>query len=156
MNWFKSNWKSILLVLSLAFNLLIIGMVASHGFMERRSPGRIQATSWTQLLPRGFFVQLDDDRRKMLLKDLKLHHGKFREGRGELRARANAIADALEAEPHDAARLLAAIAQFSDEGKKLMDEGSAVAAGVIADLTAGERKILAAEIRRRAGGPSRP
>lgn len=155
MNWLKANWKSVLLVTSLAANLLVAGMVVSHSVVDRRGPGRIQATSWSQLLPRGFFMQLEDDRRKTLLKDLKVHHGQFREGRSQLRARATAVADALEAEPYDATRLTTAITQFGDEGKRLMDEGSEVALGIITKLSAAERKILANEIRRRAGGPGR-
>ena len=155
MNWLKANWKSTLLVASLGLNLVIIGMVVSHGFMDKRGPGRIQATSWSQLLPRGFFMQLEDDRRRALLDDLKVHNSNFRKGRGELRNRAAAVADALEAEPYDATRLAAAITQFGDEGKRLMDEGSTVAVGIISKLTPEERKILAAEIRQRAGGPGK-
>ena len=155
MNWLKANWKSVLLVASLAFNLVIIGMVASHGFMDKRGPGRIQATSWSQLLPRGFFMQLDSDRRRLLLQDLKVHNTNFRKGRGELRNHAAAVADALEAEPYEAARVQAAITQFGDEGKRLMDEGSGIALGVIAKLSAEERQILAGEIRQRAGGPGK-
>lgn len=155
MNWLKANWKSTLLVISLGLNLVIIGMVVSHGFMEKRGPGRIQATSWSQLLPRGFFVQLEEDRRRALLGDLKLHNNHFRKGRGQVRQQAAAVADALEAEPYDAARVAAAITQFGDEGKRLMDEGSEVALGVIGKLTPEERKILAAEIRKRAGGPGK-
>lgn len=152
MNWLRANWKSTLLVISLGLNLVIIGMVVSHGFMEKRGPGRIQATSWSQLLPRGFFMQLEDDRRRALLDDLKVHNRNFRDGRGQLRELATAVADALEAEPYDAERVAAAITQFGDEGKRLMDEGSEVALGVIGKLSAEERKILAAEIRKRAGG----
>ena len=152
MNWLKANWKSTLLVASLACNLVIIGMVVSHGFMDEREPGRIQATSWSQLLPRGFFVKIEDHRRGALLDDLKVHNGNFRKGRGELRNRAAAVAAALEAEPYDAMRVEAAITQFGDEGKRLMDEGSNVALGVIGKLTPDERKILAGEIRKRAGG----
>jgi uncharacterized membrane protein len=154
-NWLKANWKSTLLVMSLAINLLVIGMVVAHGFMEKRGPGRIQATSWSQLLPRGFFMQLEDDRRQTLLDELKAHNSNFRKGRGELRNRAAAVAAALEAEPYDATLMAVAITQFGDEGKRLMDEGSAVALGVIGKLTPEERKILAAEIRKRAGGPGK-
>lgn len=155
MNWLKANWKSTLLVISLGLNLVIIGMVVSHGFMEKRGPGRIQATSWSQLLPRGFFVQLEADRRRALLGDLKAHNNHFRKGRGQVRQQAAAVAAALEAEPYDPARVAAAITQFGDEGKRLMDEGSEVALGVIGKLTPEERKILAEEIRKRAGGPGK-
>jgi uncharacterized membrane protein len=155
MNWLKANWKATLLVISLGFNLLVLGMVGSQAFFEKRGPGRIQATSWSQLLPRGFFMQLDDDRRRTLLDGLKSHNSHFRKGRGELRNRAAAVADALEAEPYDPARLQTAITQFGDEGKGLMDDGSQAALGIIAKLTPAERKILADEIRKRSGGPGK-
>ena len=153
MNWLKANWKSALLVSSLALNLLVAGMILSHSMMQfRGNPGRIQATSWSQLLPRGFFVQLDNERRHALLGSFKAQHTKFREGRSLLRARAAAVADALEADPYDLARVQTAVAQFGDAGKGIIDEGSNGVNGVIAKLSADERKILAAEIRRRAGG----
>lgn len=152
MNWLRVNWKNILLVASLAGNLLIIGMVGAHSFLDRPGHGgRIQAAGWSPLLPRGFFMELPRERRLELTQGLKSHANLFREGRGSVRRNAVLVADALIADPFDAAGLRAAVDGFSGEGKRMIDEGSRVALAMMEKLSPDERRLLAEAIRRRAG-----
>ncbi len=149
MSWLRLHAKSLLLVASLALNLFVLGMVVSHAVMER-GPTRISAAGWSQLLPRGFFMDLPPERRRALLDSLKSQSAIFRDGRASLRTHAAQLADALIAEPYDETRIRQALEAFSTEGKSLNEEGSRVALNVIQQLSEGERKQLAEHIQRRA------
>ena len=63
-------------------------------------------------MPRNFLRSLDGDRRREIIGMVRNHRLAIREGREELKAKALAIADALAAEPYDAAALTAAVDEF--------------------------------------------
>ena len=148
MNWFKTNWKSVLLVLSLSLNVLIFAGMATHALRDGHRP-RIQATAWSQLLPRDFFVDLPETRRKQLLGSLRDYSGVFRDGRAGLRQNAAQVADALEADPFDPEKLDQALREFSKRGGDLISEGSQAAQDIFNSLSPDERKQLAKSIRKR-------
>ncbi len=142
-------WFNILLVTSLALNLFVVGVIAADRYSKRV---REQAfgPQLTQLMPRNFLRSLDGDRRREIIGLVRNHRLAIREGREDLKARALAIADALAAEPYDAAALTAAVDEFGRTTNRMVDQGLGIAAEVLGDLTQGERVALAAAIRSRA------
>jgi uncharacterized membrane protein len=143
------SWLNILLVVSLALNLFVLGAIAADRFGSRQ---REQAfgPQLTQLMPRKFLRSLDGDRRREIVGLVRNHRLAVREGREELKAKALAIADALDADPYDATALTAAVGDFGKTSNGMVDQGLGIAAEVLRDLTPGERVALALAIRDRA------
>jgi uncharacterized membrane protein len=143
------SWLHILLVLSLAANLFVIGAIAADRFASRT---RDQAfgPQVTQLMPRKFLRSLDGDRRREIIAQVRNQRLALRAGREELKAKALAIADVLSADPYDAAALSIAVEDFGRASNKMVDQGLGIASEVLRDLTAGERLALAEAIRDRA------
>jgi hypothetical protein len=143
------TWLDILLVVSLALNLFVIGAVAAD-----RLAGRAREQAFgpqlTQLMPRKFLRSLDGDRRREIIGLVRNHRLAIRAGREELKAKALAIANALSADPYDAQALTAAVDDFGTASTRMVDQGLDIAAEVLRDLTEGERLALAAAIRNRA------
>lgn len=150
MTWLKTNWKSVLLVASLAGNVVVAGAMITHALHGPAGRERIQAAAWSQLLPRNFFMDLGGERRAELMAGMQGYRDVFRDGRTRLRAQAAAVADALAAEPFDPAKLDAALAGFAAEGRGLMDGATQAARTILEKLTPDERKALAEAIRQRA------
>jgi uncharacterized membrane protein len=147
------SWWSVLLVASLALNMLIGGAVAARYLFPERVD-RMSGLNFAQLLPRRFFGDLSRERRRELVDILKTHRDGIRGGREAMRAATLKIADALEAEPYDAMAAEAAIKGFSDTGSGIVADGAKAALDVLARLTPEERKLLAQRLRER-GGPRR-
>lgn len=147
----RSRWWSILLVASLALNLLFAGAIAARWFTQERVE-RLTGGSYTQLLPRRFLADLPRERRQDILAMLGAHRKAFRDGRTELRNAAVAIAAALEAEPYNADAAAKALDDFNAVASGLVTKGSDVARQVLATLSPEERKKLAQRIRERARG----
>ena len=150
MSWIKRNWKSVLLVASLAGNVVVAGAMITHALHGPPGRERMQLAAWSQLLPRNFFMELPGARRAELMGSLQGYREVFRDGRTRLRSQAARVADALAAEPFDAASLDAALESFGGEGRGLMDAGTRAARTILEQLNPEERKALAEAIRRRA------
>lgn len=144
-----SRWWSVVLVLSLALNLLIAAAAAAR-FYFPPPPDRFMGSSYTQLVPRRFLSDLDQPRREELLSVFRQYRDEVRTSRKEARAAATRLADALEAEPYDAARVESAVADFARTGSDLINHGSKVALDFVARLSAEERRRLAHRLRERA------
>lgn len=142
------SWWGLLLVASLALNLLVGGAIAAHFLFPERLE-RMAGLNFAQLLPRRFFGDLSRERRKELLNVLKSYRDGFKDGREEMQTAALAIADALDAEPYDAVKTEAAVKSFADVGGGLIADGAKVANDVLARLTPEERKLLAQRLRER-------
>ncbi len=145
----RASWLNILLVTSLALNLFVLGVIAADR-LNRRVREQAFGPQLTQLMPLKFLRGLDGDRRREIVGLVRNHRLAIREGREELKTRALAIADALAAEPYDAAALTAAVDEFGRASNRMVDQGLGIAAEVLGDLTQGERVALAAAIRNRA------
>ena len=142
-----SGW-SLLLIASLALNMLVGGAVAARFFSPERVE-RMEGLSFAQLLPRRFFGDLTRARRKEMLEILKAYRDGFKDGRAEMQAATLVIANALEAEPYDAAKTETAVRSFGAIGGKLVADGADVAVDVLGRLTPEERKSLALRLRER-------
>ena len=148
------SWGRLLLVASLALNLLVGGAIAARfAFPDRM--GRMEGLSFAQLLPRRFFGDLTRERRKELLAVLKTYRDGFKGGRDGMEQASLVIADALEAEPYDPAATQAAVNGFAAIGGTLINDGAKVAMDVLAKLSPEERKLLAQRLRERGHGRKR-
>ncbi len=148
------SWWQVLLVVSLALNLLVAAAAATRFFYHPRSE-RMIGMSYLHLVPRKFFADLERPRREELVAHVKEHRDRFREGQRKSKAMAESLADALDAEPYDEARLRAALDQFSANGVDQIGLGARAAQDFIQHLTPEERILLAKRIRERATGGKR-
>jgi uncharacterized membrane protein len=140
-------WFTILLVASLALNLLVGGAIAARFVFPERIE-RLMGIE-AQLVPRRFLADLSRERRKELLAVIKSYRASFKDGREQLRTAASGLADALAAEPYDAAKTLAAINTVEQAGQGMIAQGSKLAVDVIGGLQPDERKALAQRLRER-------
>ena len=148
------NWLKIVLVASLALNLLFIGGGIARFFVHG-PPERMSGISQMQLIPRKFFSDVSGSRKTELLKVFKDFGQEFREGRRAARVEVVNLAAALEAEPYDAAKVKAVIDSFSQRSAQLVATGGQAAFTLIEKLTPEERKLLARHIRQREEGGRR-
>jgi len=146
----------IVLIVSLALNLLAVGAVIAHLIMGPPPPERIEGYSSLQILPRAFVSDLKGERRTVIVDILRKFRGEFRARRAEMRANTEKIAAALEAEPYDPEAVEHAIDQFSATGRLMIDGGVLTVKSVIEVLTPDERKLLAKSIRERDERRRRP
>lgn len=144
----RMNWLKAALVASLAVNLLFVGAVAARWYAGH-GPERYARLTQTQLIPRQFFRDLDRDRRMELLSVFRASDRQVRDGRRAVKAQVLALADALEAEPYDAARARAAVAAFTARSEDLFATGSTSALTLLGMLTPEERKLMAQHLRAR-------
>ena len=145
----RSPWWTALLVLSLMANLVVGGAAIGArmkgggwqmGLMENRA----------QLLPRKFFAELPRDRRRELMDIFKSKKDQFAQSREAADAVTLKFADLLEQPDFDQIKIKAVIDDFTSGTASFATQGEAVILDIVAKLTPGERKDLAADIRERA------
>jgi hypothetical protein len=142
----RRRWLGILLVASVAFNLVIVGAAVSGQFW---SEDRERRGYSADLLPRSFFKELDEERRNELAAVFRARKPEFREERGAMRDAATALADALEREPFDPQLAKSAITDHAGRSHQLIDLVATVAEDLVEDLMPEERRALAQAIRHR-------
>ena len=145
----RSKWWSVLLVGSLALNLLVGGAMLARG-LTRESPERLMGTSYAQLIPRGFFKEIPRERRREILDILKKYRKDFRADRDAAEEVSARLGEALGAEPYSVESVNAVVAEFAAKSRDLAARGGAAAVEIIATLTPEERRVLAESIRQRA------
>lgn len=148
------TWWHVLLIVSLALNLLVAAAAATRFFIHPPSE-RMVGMSYLQLVPRKFFADLDRPRREELLAQVRGYRDRFREGQQKSKAVAESLADALDAAPYDEARVGAVLDQFTGNGVDQIGLGAKAALDFIARLSPEERVLLAQRIRERAKGGKR-
>jgi uncharacterized membrane protein len=144
-----SRWWSILLIASLAINLLIGGAVATR-FFFRPPPERFVGASYAQLVPRRFLGDLDRARRLELLSVLKQYRKDFSDNRKAAMLASAQLADALEAVPYDQKKVDVAVQGYSATGNQMVASGATAALDFISRLSPDERKMMAQRLRERA------
>ncbi len=144
----RTGWLKAALVVSLAFNLFVIGAIGAHHWWHEghRHYGRISGPGFAQLLPRPFFAELTDKRRDELRALMHAHRQEFGDARKQMRLAARDIAGALVAEPFDQALFDKALKAFVATGHSFIDLGVGVAGDVVAQLTPDERKKLGGQL----------
>ncbi len=142
----RSRWWTGLLGLSLMVNLLVGGAIIGKTFHGWRGENMGRA-SFVQLVPRKFMMDLPNERRRELMKNLRDDHEEMKGLRAGFQATALKLADALDVENYDAAAVKAVINNFTTGSESLAGRGGAAVEDLISKLTPAERKQLAAAIR---------
>ena len=152
----RINWLVVALVTSLALNLLVVGAGVARWYVGF-GPERYARLTQSQLIPRYFFRDLDRSRRIELFSVFKARDKDIRDGRKAVKAQVIELADALDAEPYDPARVKAAVEGFTTKSEALFTTGSDAALALIGELTPDERKLMAKHLRDREDrGPGKP
>ncbi len=149
-----SRWWTVLLIVSLAFNVLIGAATATRFFVKERTE-RVTGAGYIQMVPRKFLADLPRERRRELLAVFREFRDEFRDGRNAARESAAKLAGALEAEPYDAAAVKAVADEFARSGTGMIAHGVEATMQFVARLTPEERKQLALRIRERAAAGRR-
>lgn len=143
------SWLWVVLIASLAINLAIVAAVVAHNAAGPHRHRSITGPGFSQILPRAFFRELDEDRRKELVGELREHRKGFRELRKQLRQSARDVAAALRAEPYDQAAVATALQVYEATAQSMVVRGQGIAGNFFKSLTPEERKQIAIEIERK-------
>ncbi len=132
-------WMRVLLVASLALNLLVVGTVAGV-WMKRPDDRRAMARDAASALYLG---ALDPADRRALLSDIRSAAPPLRDRRQEMRAEVAATLAALRAEPFDADALAERIATQRGRGAERAKMGDRLLVERLARMTPAERRAYA-------------
>lgn len=134
-----AGWVKVVLALSLALNLAILGMMGGaflrDGPRERGMPRDLSFGPFNEALSR-------EDRRALRSAFME-RAGEFRTGRAAAQAEFRALLSALRAEPFDDAALKAALAAIERRNADRLTIGRELIEGRIFALTAEERRAFA-------------
>ena len=144
----RFTWLKAALIASLALNLLFIGGGIARWYVGF-GPERYARLTQSQLIPRYFFRDLDRARRLELFAAFKARDKEIKAERQAVKAQVIALADALDAEPFDPARVKATVEGFTARSEALFVTGSDAALALIDQLTPDERKLMAKHLRAR-------
>jgi uncharacterized membrane protein len=145
----KSRWWSALLGLSLMVNLLIGGIVLG-GVLGGARMDRLMGASYTQLIPRSFFHDLSEERRKQLMQIVRDNRDDLKTLRDASEASSVKLAEVLERDAFNIEDVKSTVATFATGTESLAAHGGSVVVQIVQLLTPEERKSLAAAIRQRA------
>jgi uncharacterized membrane protein len=97
------RWVKVALVVSLAFNLLVAGLVVGAAVRHDHDDGRMRERAEVprEFMRSPFLGALDGEDRRAVGRDLMREGGSLRENRAELRARFERLLAAIRAEPFD-------------------------------------------------------
>lgn len=140
-----SRWWNILFGLSLAANLVVVGIVAGHRFAE----GPPARSVFMQLLPHQFFWELPRDRRQELMQMMRANMGDMEKLRETMMTAGQRLAEALERQPYDPEQMKQALSDVVSSSQSVMARGSEGVSELIGKLTPEERLLLAKAIRER-------
>jgi Spy/CpxP family protein refolding chaperone len=143
------SWLWVVLIASLAINLAIVAAIVAHNAAGPHRHRSITGPGFTQILPRAFFRELDSDRRKQLVGELREHRKGFRKLRKQLRTKARDVAAALRAQPYEEEAVAKALQAYEAEAQSMVVRGREIAGNFFKRLTPEERKLIANEIERK-------
>lgn len=133
------RWKSMLLIASLALNLLIVGMMAAvgirHGFQPPRGASQATVVSFARTLPA--------ERKREIWDSVRTERRALRPYWRELRQARHAVREALIAEPLDIERYRKAHDNLLDAEVKVRKAAHSLYELVATRLTADERRAFA-------------
>lgn len=140
----RIRWGRWVLVASLAFNVLIVGFVASRAYQFAGKHWR-DGSAVVQVAKQGrkFVKDLPRERRRELFKMIKSRRGEFKLDDAEVKSAVTALAEAIRQSPYDPARTEEALMMVQQQAETLLSRGRAVTMDVIAELSEEERSKLA-------------
>lgn len=139
----RRNWTKIALIVSLALNLGVAGLVG--GAVLRHGPERHMKSDRdiSALGLRLYYRALGDDQQVALKAALADQRGSFRAGRETLRAHLSDLAAALVAEPYDAAAVSSVLQIQGDRVSGNIALGHRLLAERINAMSAADRAAMA-------------
>lgn len=142
------RWATVLLVFSLALNLLIVGMVA--GWMLSPGGPRGERSDLRQargLLGEPFVRALPQEDRRALLADALRNRDQLRENRQALARRLGDFLDALEAEEFDEATIRGLLSEQRGAAIRRQEIGEALLIERLSAMSRDERRAYAERLR---------
>jgi uncharacterized membrane protein len=149
-NWLptlRSRWWTLLLGVSLMLNLMIGGII--FGDRLAGGPDRLMGASYVQLIPRSFFRELSQERRKQLMQIIHDSREDLRGLRAQFEGTGLKLADVLQSETYSDSALRQTVSEFTTGTESLAARGGDVVVKIVSQLTPEERKLLAEAIRKR-------
>lgn len=137
-----------LLAVSLVFNMLIVGIVA--GFLLANSGdrgGRLDGPT-RSLVGTPFIRALEPEDRRALALEIRRDDARLRENRSALRARFEALLDALNADPFDPEAVRAILREQRDIALRRQNIGEALLVDQLQKLSPDERAAYADRLAR--------
>jgi uncharacterized membrane protein len=143
------RWMKIALVVSVALNLAVAGLVLGAWLGDGPHKGMPRDLSFGP-----FSDALSDADRRALRKDLMGRAGEFRSSREAARAEFVALLDALRADPFDPAAMTAALTAIETRNAERLDLGRSLIEARLIAMSAAERKAFADRLEKglRRGG----
>lgn len=142
------RWMGPALAVSLALNLLVAGAVAG-AWMSGHRQDEVRRVAVDRMIGRTPFVAaLDPDDRREVLRELRREAEPLARNRADLRARLDALLEALRAETFDRAQIEALIAEQRQIGARRMEIGEAALIDRIAAMSLEERRAYADRLDR--------
>lgn len=141
-------WAKALLAVSLALNLMVVGVVVGARFdgdQRKGPPGRMPRDARAAFDPAlgPFSRALPDPYRQRALDDLRAQAGDFRDNRAELAGQVTSMLDILKAEPFDPEALRSVMAAQTEVFERRGKIGRDVVLEQIGSMTPEERLQLA-------------
>jgi len=146
------RWPKVLLVVSLFFNLLVLGAVAGAHLRDGREPGRYPASDRAAMHATGFapfFDALPREARGEFGKALRARGASARPDRAALEAEFAQIITVLKAEPFDRAALETVMAAQQARVSTRVEAGRVALLDVLARMSPAERSAFAERMEQR-------
>ncbi len=136
----KSKWLIVVLVVSLAANLLLAGYLLGQGSQPRFTgdPTRM-FPRWVRTLPEA--------RQQELRPSVREHLRAMRKPVRGMRRQQQALQSAITAEPFDATALTAVLAQLRTQNQQAQQASHLAFVKFVTELTAAERQALVTDLR---------
>lgn len=132
------RWMKIALVVSVALNLAVAGLVLGAWLGDGPHKGMPRDLSFGP-----FSEALSDADRRALRKDLMGRAGEFRSSRDAARAEFVALLGALRADPFDPAAMTAALTAIETRNAERLDLGRSLIETRLIEMSAAERRAFA-------------
>lgn len=137
-------WMRVTLVVSLALNLLVIGIVAGAvATRDGRNDGQRTLGAARDLGPVPFIVALEPEDRRGLARSLRGEASSLRQNREELRTRFEALLSALRADPFDAVAVAGLLGEQRAVGARRQEIGERLLLDHLAAMSLDERRAYA-------------
>jgi len=146
------RWPKVLLAVSLAGNLLVLGLIAGAHFRDDRDARRFPPPDRAALRETGlapFFDAMPRAARGRMAQDMRERVNALRPDRAALQAEFTAILTALRAEDFDPATLEATLAAQQERMATGVRTGRAVLIAQITAMSAAERAAFADALEKR-------
>lgn len=141
------RWVKVLLALSLALNVAVLGIVAGAALKFHRGGVAMDGPGGMSFGP--FSDALTQDQRRALFRDLSKDGSGLRDMRRELRADMDRVLTTLRATPFDPQAFRSAIEQQNNRLAARVDQGREGLIDLIEAMTDAERADFAAKLERR-------